>query len=180
MYSLLASYVGTPDLDMVKYRALVLCQMATDDVLVKVKRLLFNTPWLWLGDRFVGTHQVAFDAPENAKPYLFQVLSFLHFFQIFSDIRNVRWNGRRGDSFVSISDYFLPTFFFNRYYTPGYKLVYFWVIRCPMRGSSTVLCCVHSAFATPSARKTSFALSTNLTGIVALLNHILRAFTNLS
>ena len=30
-------------------------------------------PWIWVGDRFVTTEQVAFDAPENAKPYLYSV-----------------------------------------------------------------------------------------------------------
>jgi len=34
---------------------------------------LQEKPWVWVGDQFVGTSQVAFDAPENARPYLFSI-----------------------------------------------------------------------------------------------------------
>ncbi len=36
--------------------------------------LLFeDKPWIWVGDRFVSTNQVAFNAPDNAKPFLYSV-----------------------------------------------------------------------------------------------------------
>lgn len=34
---------------------------------------LTERPWIWVGDRFVTTSQVAFNAPENAKPFLYNV-----------------------------------------------------------------------------------------------------------
>ena len=35
--------------------------------------ILDNSSWIWVGDRFVKTSQVAFEAPENAKPFLYSV-----------------------------------------------------------------------------------------------------------
>ena len=35
--------------------------------------ILTDKPWVWVGDCFVATSQVAFDAPEKARPYLFSL-----------------------------------------------------------------------------------------------------------
>jgi len=35
--------------------------------------LLQDAPWIWVGDNFVRTAQVAFNAPDNAKPFLYNV-----------------------------------------------------------------------------------------------------------
>lgn len=39
----------------------------------KMLTALQNEAWVWVGDRFVTSSQVAFDAPENARPYLFSL-----------------------------------------------------------------------------------------------------------
>ena len=36
----------------------------------QIKSSLNGKPWVWVGDGFVTTNQVAFEAPPNAKPYL--------------------------------------------------------------------------------------------------------------
>jgi sacsin len=36
-------------------------------------RVLKEESWIWVGDKFVKTSQVAFDAPEHAKPFLYSV-----------------------------------------------------------------------------------------------------------
>ena len=38
-----------------------------------VLTIFHDRPWIWVGDRFVATSQVAFNAPEHAKPYLYNV-----------------------------------------------------------------------------------------------------------
>ena len=39
----------------------------------KALMILHEMPWIWVGDKFISTEQVAFDAPDNAKPYLYSV-----------------------------------------------------------------------------------------------------------
>ena len=39
----------------------------------RVLMSLHEMPWIWVGDKFVSTDQVAFDAPDNAKPFLYSV-----------------------------------------------------------------------------------------------------------
>jgi hypothetical protein len=41
----------------------------------KISIFLHNQPWVWVGDGFVRANQVAFEAPNNARPYLFSVPS---------------------------------------------------------------------------------------------------------
>ncbi len=35
--------------------------------------LFENNPWIWVGDKFVSTAQVALNAPDNAKPFLYTI-----------------------------------------------------------------------------------------------------------
>ena len=44
---------------------------------VSLGSILQGKPWVWVGDRFVATEQVAFRCPANATPYLFAVPSDL-------------------------------------------------------------------------------------------------------
>jgi len=51
----------------------------------KISMLLLNHPWVWVGDRFARANQVAFEAPDNARPYLFGLPSdFLCFSTLFN------------------------------------------------------------------------------------------------
>lgn len=51
----------------------------------KISMLLLDQPWVWVGDRFARANQVAFEAPDNARPYLFGVPSdFLCFSTMFN------------------------------------------------------------------------------------------------
>ena len=43
------------------------------DEMVRVKDLFHSQRWLFVGDVFVGTGRVAFEAPSNARPHLFSV-----------------------------------------------------------------------------------------------------------
>ena len=44
-----------------------------EDEMLEVLGLFQEESWIWVGDRFVTPSQVAFNAPENAKPYLYNV-----------------------------------------------------------------------------------------------------------
>lgn len=46
-----------------------------------VAKALGDKPWLWVGDAFVGTTQVAFEAPSDARPYLHRLPSELRIFE---------------------------------------------------------------------------------------------------
>ena len=48
-------------------------ESADEDERVRVAMLFHEQPWVWVGDRFVTSAQVAFDAPEHARPFLFSV-----------------------------------------------------------------------------------------------------------
>ncbi|CAM9585905.1 unnamed protein product, partial [Chrysoparadoxa australica] len=39
----------------------------------RLRKALHESPWLWMGDRFVTASQVAFTSPANARPYLYAV-----------------------------------------------------------------------------------------------------------
>ena len=47
--------------------------VASLDEKEKMLIALQEKPWVWVGDQFVTSSQVAFDAPENARPYLFSI-----------------------------------------------------------------------------------------------------------
>ncbi len=57
IYEILDSQIGT----------------ASDEEKDELRTLFTESPWIWVGDRFVSTDQVAFNAPENAKPFLYSV-----------------------------------------------------------------------------------------------------------
>ena len=63
MYGLLNAHVGRRELDTV------------------ARALGGGKAWLWVGDGFVGTGQVAFDAPDNARPYLHRVPPSMELFE---------------------------------------------------------------------------------------------------
>jgi len=47
--------------------------ISEEDDKQEVISIFMKQPWIWVGDRFVKTSQVAYNAPEHAKPYLYSV-----------------------------------------------------------------------------------------------------------
>ena len=67
----------------------------------KLTQLFQDNPWIWVGDRFVTTNQVAFNAPDNAKPFLYTVPNAMECFTSLLNLCGVR-ESFSGEDFVQL------------------------------------------------------------------------------
>jgi sacsin len=74
---------------------------AKEENLNQLKSMLSNNPWIWVGDSFVSTNQVAFNAPDNARPFLYTVPDAMKSFESLLHLCGVR-NTFSGSDFVHL------------------------------------------------------------------------------
>lgn len=63
---------------------------ASDEEKLALSNIFTENPWIWVGDRFVSTNQVAFNAPDNAKPFLYTVPDAIKCYESLLQLTHVR------------------------------------------------------------------------------------------
>lgn len=75
--------------------------MSENDDKEEVIAIFMEQPWIWVGDRFVKTSQVAYNAPEHAKPYLYSVPNNLLCYEKLLENCGIR-NSFNGNDFANL------------------------------------------------------------------------------